>query len=485
MEENKFLKKSHIILIIIGSLFVLLSIFHENLWFDEAYSVGMADQSLIEIWKIGRHDVHPILYYFALRIIKILTSGRIISYRIFSSIPIILLGILGLSHIKKDFGVKTGIIFSFLSYFLPIMIIYTNEIRMYSWSAYIIAVYTIYLYRIYKKENKFSNWIIFGTTAFFSIYLHYYGLLYVIITNIILLIYFIKKKRLKDLKKQVVINILLFISYIPWIINMFLQIKHVAKGFWIGFKFPETIIELLGFQLSGNLKMYIGFFLNILLIIYIILMMNKRNKYDKKIIINCITIYLLVIITSVIISLVLKTSIIYPRYLFILIGIYIFVISYLISKENNKHIIIMCVIVFVMGVANNIIQIKNNYAIENGKHIDYLNENIRKGDVIVYMDNEIGSVFAINFKNNKQYFYNPENWGIVEAYKVWSPQMETYITTDFLSNCTDRVWIIDSKDNNLYNKIFNNTDFKYISSKCFETRYQNYIYNIILVQKIS
>lgn len=265
---------------------------------------------------------------------------------------------------------------------------------------------------------------------------------------------------------------------------MFLQIKHVAKGFWIGFEFPKTLIELLGFQLAGNLNMYIGFFLNILIVVYIILLMNKRNKYDKKIIINCITIYLLVTVTSIIISLILKTSIIHPRYLFILIGIYIFIISYLISKENNKHIIILCFIVFMMGVANNIIQIKNNYAIENGKQIDYLKENIRENDVIVYMDNEIGSIFAINFKSNKQYLYNPEDWGVVEAYKVWSPQMETYITTDFLDKCTDRVWIIDSKDSNLYNKVFNNRDFKHISSKYFETRYQNYIYNIILVQKI-
>lgn len=206
MEENKTLKKLHIIIIALGSIFVSLSIFHENLWFDEAYSVGMADQSLIEIWKIGRHDVHPILYYYVLRIIRILTNGHIISYRIFSSIPIILFGILGLSHIKKDFGVKTGIIFSFLSYFLPVMIIYANEIRMYSWCAYIIVVYTIYLYRIYKKEDKFKNCIIFSITAFFIVYLHYYGLLYVIITNIILLIYFIRKNRLKDFKKQIIIN---------------------------------------------------------------------------------------------------------------------------------------------------------------------------------------------------------------------------------------------------------------------------------------
>ena len=120
----------HLLIIILGAIFVSLSIFHENLWFDEAYSVAMANQEFLDIWSIGSNDVHPVLYYWMLRIINILSNGSIIVYRMFSVLPIILLGILGITHIKKDFENKTGIIFSFLSFFIPVMIVYANQIRM-------------------------------------------------------------------------------------------------------------------------------------------------------------------------------------------------------------------------------------------------------------------------------------------------------------------------------------------------------------------
>ena len=85
-------KNIHIAIIIAGILFNCLSIFHPNLWFDEAYSVGLANKSFIDIWTIGGNDVHPILYYWILHIIYLITTacgatmnGTIIAYRVFSA----------------------------------------------------------------------------------------------------------------------------------------------------------------------------------------------------------------------------------------------------------------------------------------------------------------------------------------------------------------------------------------------------------------
>ena len=128
------LKQWHIAVIVIGIIFVSLGAFHSNLWFDESYSVGLARHTFGEIWSIGGHDVHPILYYWMLRIVYLMTGGTIMAYRIFSVIPIAIMIILGYTHIRKDFGEKTGFIFSFLSAFLPEMAQYAIEIRMYSWA---------------------------------------------------------------------------------------------------------------------------------------------------------------------------------------------------------------------------------------------------------------------------------------------------------------------------------------------------------------
>ena len=39
------LKQWHLALIVFGIIFVSIGAFHNNVWFDEAYSVGMARQT--------------------------------------------------------------------------------------------------------------------------------------------------------------------------------------------------------------------------------------------------------------------------------------------------------------------------------------------------------------------------------------------------------------------------------------------------------
>ena len=155
------LKQWHIALIIFGILFISLGAFHSNLWFDEAYSVGMARQTFADIWTIGGNDVHPVLYYWILHIAYLITGGSIMAYRLVSVIPIAIIIILGYTHIRKDFGEKQGFIFSFLAVFLPVMATYAIEIRMYSWAMLTVTILAIYAYRLAKEDNT-KNWIIFG-----------------------------------------------------------------------------------------------------------------------------------------------------------------------------------------------------------------------------------------------------------------------------------------------------------------------------------
>ena len=493
MKNKISLKTLHIILIFLGMIFIFSTVFHSNIWFDEAYSVGMANQSMIDIWKIGGHDVHPVLYYWLLRLVNLLTRGSILGYRLFSALPIALLGILGITHIKKDFGEKTGILFSFLTYFLPMMSVYANQIRMYSWAIYIVSVLAIYTYRIYKGDNLIKNWIIFGITSLASIYIHYYGLMAAGIINLFLLIHFIKRKEWKNLRLQIILGIVQIVLFIPWVVALLSQMKHVGGGFWIGFTFPHSLYEIIGCQMNGTRNetefLFIGFIINILLFISlgITAYKNRKNKQlNLKAATYSVLIYLSVIIAALIMTQVIGSPILYYRYLFVITGLYIFAVSNILASSNNKYLVgIVCVVVLILGIYNNIIQLQDNYSNDNGKQIEYLKENIQEEDILVYSNIGNGSVFASYFTKNKQYFYNGANWGVQEAYKNWAPHMETWITTEFLEKCTGRVWIIDSQDNGFYNELFNTKDFKYISTEYFDTPYQNYIYNITLVERVK
>ena len=487
------LNQWHIVLIVLGIIFIGLGAFHNNVWFDESYSVAMANHSFGEIWSIGGHDVHPVLYYWALRIVCLLTGGSIIAYRLFSAIPIAIMIILGYTHIRKDFGEKTGLIFSFLAAFLPEMATYAIEVRMYSWAILTVTLLAIYAYRL-SKEDKTKHWIIFGISSIASIHLHYYGLMAAGLINVALLVYLIIKKRKTGLIFIISFGIVQALSYLPWLMFLATQMKQVSGGFWISLEFPKAPMELLSSQLAGYIRtgdyreLLVPTVLAIELYAYMIYKTYKlhKEKQDIKPILWSSGMYLAVILAAWIMTKILGTAILYYRYLFVITGLYVFAISYILNKEkSNVAIVSILVVIAGLGIYNNIGMIKDNYSSSNAKPLNYLEENIKEDDTIVFVDNALGSgsVVTVNFKDNKTYFYNSQNWGVEEAYRAFGPNYETVVTKDFIENCNDRIWIIEDVSGSSVNDVIEDTEYKVVSEEQFFTEYHGYTYKITLVEK--
>lgn len=515
------LKNLHIAIIIVGIIFNCIGIFHSNLWFDEAYSVGLASKTFREIWNIGGHDVHPVLYYWILHIIYLIFNNFgapanviIIGYRVFSMICISAVGILGYTHIKRDFGEKIGVLFSFFSLFLPIVCAYAGEVRMYSLAILLVTVLAIYAYRLAKfgslekpkdeirkkhseiLEDKIrlrhttKNWIIFEIISLLCIYTHYYALMAAGIINCVLLIYLIKKKRKSEVAVIILSGIALALAYIPWIMCFIGQVEHVSKGFWIKFEFPITIMQLSSAQFIGNVEYGVGFSLSIILYVYLIFKMYKakKNQDEYKPAVYSILIYLSVIVAALIIKNIMKTSILYYRYLFAITGLYIFCISYMIGKDKNKFVVpVVCGITLALSILSNYNQIMEVYDKSNTVPASYLQERIQPGDVIIFNESNFGSgiVIGMSFEDNKKYFYNPTNWEAEEAYKAFGSQLEICTNEDFHQNLPDRIWIIDSPNADYYNERFNNDEFRLASEFFITVKYEDYDYNIILVERVN
>lgn len=484
---KKSTKISHIILIIVGIIFISLGAFHNNLWFDETYSVGLVNHNFAEIWEIGGNDVHPILYYFMLKVINLIFGQNLIAYRLLSVAGIAILGILGFTHIRKDFGEKTGILFSLFTFFLPIMAIYASEIRMYSWAIVFITLTAIYGYRL-TKENKVKNWILFGIFSLLSLYIHYYGVMAAGIINIALFIYFMRRKdiRGKYLPKFLIAGFAQFALYLPWIFNFIKQLKNVAGGFWISFEFPGTLFNVFQFQYVGNLDARVGLIFGYTLFLFAWYLFKKSKKENEDVKPGkwAICIYFAVILAALVLSL--KTPILYPRYLFTITGLLIFFLSYFFAKQKNTNsVIILCAILIGLSIISNVRFIDTNYYKNNTKPIEYLTENIKEDDIIVYQNPELGtgSVAAVNFLNTKQYFYNSENWNVEKAYQAYAPNMEIITSLDSLKDYKGRIWILDSSDYRLSNEILSKYNATFVSTNKFETKYQNYCYNVILLEK--
>lgn len=484
----------NIIIIILGTIFISLGAFHTNIWFDESYSVAISNHSFSEIWNIGGNDVHPVFYYMMLKIVSLIFGNNILVFRLFSIVPIVILSILGITHIRKDYGERTGIIFSFLTLFLPIIAAYSSEIRMYTWVMLFVTITAIYANRIYKNELSIKNWVIFALFSLLSAYTHYYGLMFAGIINVILFIYLLKnrKGKNKDLKIFIIQAVVECLLYVPWLYYFIKQLTSVGGGYWIKLEFPDTLYNVLGIQYMGSLSNIFGFCFAICLYIYLgfVIYRCKKERISVKNARNSLLLYVLIVFIAFLISL--KSPILYPRYLMTITGLLIFFIADIMAKEKSKYITIeICIIIFVTSLISNINIINNNYDNTNMKQIEYLEENIKDDDIIVYSDIGNGSVFAVYFKDNKQYFYNGDHWNVEEAYKAYGPQMETVEDLDFLKDYKGRIWIIDSIDSSFYNDKFKTDDYKVIDSKViktkypssFDTNYSGYEYNLILIEK--
>lgn len=484
-KENRF----HIAIILLGMIILFIPAFHNNIWFDESYSVGLMNHSFTEIWTIGSNDVHPILYYWMLKIVNLIFGPNLIAYRIFSVCGIIVLGILGFTHIKKDFGKTTGILFSFFSMFLPVILNYALEIRMYSWTIVLVTLMTIYFNRFIKQKD-FKNLILFGIFSLASCYMHYYALLTAGIINLGLIIYVIRKKdsfEMKMIKRFILVEAMQVILYIPWLICFVKQALRVGSGFWITIEFPQILIDILNFQFKGSLVETAPTIVASLLYLYIIYIIVKsiRKKEDVKEGMIPIAIYIIVILIVALVSRI--SPILYARYLFTITGLLIFAISYFLAKENNQLIIgLVCGAVLVMSIMNLKANIEENYDASNYEPITYLQENLQPDDIIIYSNINNGGVIAALIDTNQQYFLNLENWTIEEAYKAYSPQMKVANSVEeAVKEAKGRIFIIDTGDLSLYENLENKEQYKEVSIQKFEPKYKNYTYQIVILEKNS
>lgn len=493
----------HIIIIVLGMIFISVPIFHQNLWFDESYSVAICNHSFAQIWKIGAYDVHPVLYYWVLHILNIIFGNNIYIYRIFSWLCASITGILGYTHIRKDFGKKTGMLFSFFSFFLPVIVVYVGEIRMYTLAMLLVTLMCVYAYRIYKNIDKkqIKNWVLFAIFSLSSAYVHYYGLMAAGIVNLILFVYItrnaIKQKKFTyDLKVFIVSAITQIALYIPWIISLLSQMKRMSSThFWIYIKFPGTLIEFFTFQFTGNLEktktisdIYAIIFGLIICayIIYLCVKYKKQNKEKQKTLpikLSVIT-YLGVAVGACIMSIILKTPIIYARYMLCVTGLFIFFLSFFMAEKGNKYLnIVICSLCIITGIVIQIYLCKDNYDKTNQEPFEYLRQNVQQEDILICSNEGSGFVVSANFPENFLYFYDEAFWNVEDAYKAYGKDMQTIYTLDDIKDVKGRIWVLDAKSYGLLEKIQDKYEVEVIDQRMYDTKYHGFQYSFALIQK--
>lgn len=276
----------HALVLAAGLAFILTGAFHGNVWFDESYSVGIAQHSFAEIWDIGSGDVHPVLFYWGLHLVYLVFGANILAFRLFAVAGTFMLAALGLLVIRRDFGWKVGVLFSVFALFTPYVSFMAVEIRMYSWASFTVMLCALFAWRIAcvlraadedasslgqggtlvrgwwsriadrARERSghawcgvsVSWWVIFFAASLASAYLHYYGVLSAFLINAFLLAYLVWRCVRRHASPVVLVPFALgalvqVVAYLPWLSVVASQVGVVSGSYWANVTFPRTLVE--------------------------------------------------------------------------------------------------------------------------------------------------------------------------------------------------------------------------------------------------
>ena len=330
---------------------------------------------------------------------------------------------------------------------------YGSQIRMYSLSMLFVTITAVYAYLAYKNNNK-KDWIIFAIASICSAYTHYFALFTIGIINILLLFFIVREKK-ELLKRWFIYGAIQIVCYLPGIAIFLLQSTRVAGGFWISVNYPDIITQIIEFFFLDSINSGLPAIFGLFIVIYMILRVHKLYLEDKKKI-RPVTIALttcgLVILVTLLISFV--RAIFIPRYMLPMLGLFIFAFAYILSVEKSRIVKIVVVIGLIgLTIWNGVTLWNKSYSEENSKPIEAIQAEVKPEDIFVYTTIGPSSSVAINFDENKQYFYNKDNWTVEKAYGAFAPQMKVINNLDEIENYTGRIWVIDAGDTNMYDYI--------------------------------
>ncbi len=264
-----FLNKYWILLIILlsGTLLRLFNLTKISLWHDEAFSALLIKYSWGEMfYRIGL-DVHPPLYYMALRVWHYVFGHSLFSLRAMSVLFGVGTILVGYLFVKKFFGgTRAALIAAALIAVNQFQIQYVTEARMYTMGSFfaILGAYLLGIalnatknYYITGSGIKPSRWKLFIYYFAFTLcgavllYTHYYLMFTVAALGLygIYYLWTVFRWQITRYLWLALSGVGILALFVPWL-NWFLyQYRQVGAGYWIPpmniWSIPETLYRLL------------------------------------------------------------------------------------------------------------------------------------------------------------------------------------------------------------------------------------------------
>ncbi len=323
-----------VILALLGITLQVIFSFSGDIWGDEAWTMVFIAPSYVESVGLIAADVHPPLYYLivkgAVDVVHALCPGVPAVYvvRMCSVIPVLSLAVIGVTYIRNRYGRLPGTLFAVLVACMAPMIDMSIEMRMYSWALFFVTLTYLFAERLSPKGNMWL-WCGFVLFSLGAAYTHYFAIVAVLPAYLYVLV--VMRSRIWVL---FLVCLIVVACYFPWLLVFINQATRVGAGYWISPVGMQELMRVFGILLPD------GFCVAMLLLLLCLALLEDQQKEQKYKGIVCMLVPVFVVLVGWVASLAFRPVFV-ARYLFPAVGVMWYGAVILLSRYQNRNIVVM------------------------------------------------------------------------------------------------------------------------------------------------
>ncbi len=445
--------------------------FSGDIWYDELFTLALADQPCGRLISITARDVHPPLYYLMVKLFFMFsgTAGESIGARasaakLASVFPFFLCFLYSAVKVRKKFGVLTAGVFAFLLAAMPQLAAYTVEARMYGYALFFITAGMLHAYELAepgqmtfslrKMDRAFGrgdnnrrncrNWIFLTLYALAACYTHYYACVAACMIYLYLFIVIIINRRMKEeVRVFLTSGLCCAAGYLPWIVTAAArQMGQVQEHYWIQ---PLSLRTLGGcvkflFQPSFtneklNIILAVGWFLAYGLLaaaLFLRLIKGGRKKGEEdgiggdRFAAGCMGILIGLVVFGFLASFLIRPIFVY-RYMLPAMGAFWLAFAILFSRIKNKKYLFLPLLALLMitGLRNyRAFYGEEMWKRQQMEEAETVLSQIDDDEILIFNFDQTQAVVSSYLENESYLWYGQPEALIVEMYPKIHPLVE-------------------------------------------------------------
>lgn len=357
----------HWVLTIVGAMVAVVALgivmgIGQSVWFDEGYSIILAQRPIHELIDLTKIDAHPPLYYLYLKLWASVFGWTDLSLRLSSILPsAAAIGIMAVI-VRRLFSAKAMVIALPFMIFAPFLVRYSYEIRMYAPTMLLAAAGT-YAIIVAKSSGSVKWWLAYTAIVALGMYTLYMSLVIWIGHAVWLLYEDLSRKKNPFLQKQWIFYTLAIALFVPWIPSVVYQVQHSALPPYSGALDIPTFGNVLTMiiactPLSSNLPITMASLVLVALLVWTLICVWRRGtSKDWRPLMIFLVIFVTASVCYVIFSLPLNVLQFVERYMvhvslffYALIGVTVAVAYRLRLKSLASALAVAGLVLFVYGL---------------------------------------------------------------------------------------------------------------------------------------